>query len=181
MDFSFLVCLILITLFLARWGMEFWLQRLNQGCVLAHANAVPEAFKETIDEATYSKSIQYTLAKSRLSQLEDSYNVLILLVVLFSGVLPSAFYAYIGWLGASAWATAAVLFATGLALSLPDLPFQWYAQFRLEERFGFNTTTQKLWWLDRLKALLLGLAVGYPLLVLVLKLVEWTGQWWWLW
>ena len=68
-----------------------------------------------------------------------------------------------------------------MALSLPGLPLDWYDQFRLEERFGFNTTTQKLWWLDRLKGLLLGIALGYPLLVLVLKLVEWTGPWWWLW
>ncbi|HWI59822.1 MAG TPA: M48 family metallopeptidase, partial [Bacillota bacterium] len=61
------------------------------------------------------------------------------------------------------------------------LPLDWYAQFRLEERFGFNTTTLKLWWLDRLKGLLLALVLGYPLLVLILKLVEWTGPWWWLW
>ena len=75
----------------------------------------------------------------------------------------------------------AFLFVIGLALSLAGLPLDWYAQFRLEERFGFNTTTQKLWWLDRIKGLLLALALGYPLLVLVLKLVQWMGQWWWLW
>ena len=76
---------------------------------------------------------------------------------------------------------AAFLLVTGVALSLPGLPLDWYDQFRLEERFGFNTTTQKLWWMDRLKGLLLGIVLGYPLLVLVLKLVEWTGPWWWLW
>src|SRR5258706_262861 len=61
------------------------------------------------------------------------------------------------------------------------VPVDWYGQFRLEQRFGFNTTTQRLWWMDRLKGLLLGLALGYPLLALLLKLVEWTGPWWWLW
>ncbi len=76
---------------------------------------------------------------------------------------------------------AAFLLVTGVALSLPGLPLDWYDQFRLEERFGFNTTTQKLWWMDRLKGLLLSIALGYPLLALVLKLVEWTGEWWWLW
>src|SRR5262249_52968184 len=54
-------------------------------------------------------------------------------------------------------------------------------QFRLEEKFGFNTTTAKLWWMDRLKGLLLAIVLGYPLLVLVLKLVDWTGRGWWLW
>jgi STE24 endopeptidase len=76
---------------------------------------------------------------------------------------------------------AAFLFVVGVGLALFGLPFDWFAQFRLEERFGFNTTTPKLWWTDKLKSLLLGLVLGYPLLALVLKLVEWTGQWWWLW
>jgi STE24 endopeptidase len=66
-------------------------------------------------------------------------------------------------------------------MSLPGLPLDWYAQFRLEEKFGFNTTTQKTWWLDRVKGLALALALGYPLLVLILKIVEWTGAVWWLW
>ena len=83
--------------------------------------------------------------------------------------------------GGSAWALAAFLLLTAVALSLPGLPLDWYGQFRLEERFGFNSTTQKLWWMDRLKGLLLGIVLGYPLLVLVLKLVEWMGPWWWLW
>ncbi|MDB6112542.1 MAG: Ste24 endopeptidase, partial [Pedosphaera sp.] len=85
------------------------------------------------------------------------------------------------WLGTSAWAMAAFLFAMGLVLSLPGLPFEYYGQFRLEERFGFNTTTPKLWWTDRLKGLLLAVVIGGPLLVLILKLVEWTGPLWWLW
>jgi STE24 endopeptidase len=76
---------------------------------------------------------------------------------------------------------AVFLFAVGLALSLPALPLAWYDQFKLEERFGFNTSTQKIWWLDRLKGLLLGIVLGYPLLVLVLKFVDWTGSLWWLW
>ena len=50
--------------------------------------------------------------------------------------------------------------ATGVALSLPGLPLDWFDQFRLEARFGFNTTTQKTWWLDRLKGLLLSARAG---------------------
>ena len=71
---------------------------------------------------------------------------------------------------------AAFLFVVGVALSLTSLPLDWYDQFRLEERFGFNTTTQKLWWLDRLKGCCWRLVLGYPLLVLVLKMVDWTGR-----
>ena len=168
-------------LILAQWLAELWLTRLNRRHVLAHAAAVPEAFKEIIDEATYARSVQYTLAKSRLSQFADTYDTGVLLLILFSGVLPRAFGVTQNRLGLSAWAMSAFLFAAGFVLTLPGLPVDWFAQFRVEARFGFNTTTQKTWWLDRLKGLLLALVLGYPLLALVLKLVEWTGAAWWLW
>jgi len=172
---------LVLVLILAKWAAQVWLERLNQRHVLAHASAVPEAFKGIVGEATYAKSVQYTLAKGRLDQIETTYAAAVFLAVLFSGVLPLGYQWFTHRLGGSAWAAAAFLFVTMVALALPGLPRDWYAQFRLEERFGFNTTTQKLWWMDRLKGLLLGLVLGYPLLVLVLKLVEWTGRWWWLW
>ena len=173
--------LIALAMVLAKWLAELWLSLLNRRHVLAHADAVPEAFQGMVDQPTYAKSIEYTLAKSRFSRIEDTWNTLVLLAVLFGGVLPWAYKLFTGWLGVSAWAQAAFLFAVGAALALPGLPFDWYAQFNLEERFGFNTTTPGLWWMDRLKGLLLVLALGYPLLVLILRLVEWTGDSWWLW
>ena len=172
---------LVVALIVARWAASLWLERLNRRTVLAHADAVPEAFKGVMDDATYAKSVQYTLASARLSRVEITYDSIVLLVVLFSGVLPWGFGLFTRWLGTSAWAMAAFLCAVGVALALPSLPLDWYDQFRLEARFGFNTTTQKIWWLDRLKGLLLGLALGFPLLVLVLKLVDWMGALWWLW
>ena len=176
-----LVTLSVLGLLAAKWAVQLWLERLNQRNVLAHAGGVPAAFRDVIDGPTYARMVEYTLAKARLHQVELTYNAAVLVAVLFSGVLPWAFARLSQGLGTSAWAMAALLFVIGVALSLPGLPLDWYSQFRLEQRFGFNTTTQKLWWLDRFKGLLLALALGYPLLVLVLKLVEWTGPWWWVW
>jgi STE24 endopeptidase len=170
-----------LLLIMAKWLVQLWLNHLNQRNVLAHAASVPDAFKDSIDDATYAKSVQYTLAKDRSGRIELTFDLTILAIVLFSGLLPWAFHVFTGRLGVSAWAMAAYLFATGLLLALPDLPFQWYSQFRLEDRFGFNTTTQRLWWTDRLKGLVLAFVLGYPLLVLILKLVQWTGPLWWLW
>jgi STE24 endopeptidase len=181
MSLTHAVAAVVLLLVLARWAVQWWLERLNRRHVLAHAGAVPAAFQGVVDETAYAKSVQYTLAKGRLGQIEEAWGAVVLVAVLFSGVLPWGLREFTHWLGGSAWAMAAFLLAVGIALSLPDLPLDWYSQFRLEARFGFNTTTLKLWWADRLKGLLLGLALGYPLLVLMLKLVEWTGQWWWLW
>jgi STE24 endopeptidase len=175
------VSAIVVFLIFARWAAELWLSNLNRRHVLAHADAVPEAFRGVVDEATYKKSVAYTLAKERFGSLEETYRTIVLLVFLFSGVLPFGFHFFEHHHGLSAWSMAAFLFAVGFAMSLPGLPLDWYGQFRLEEKFGFNTTTQKTWWLDRVKGLVLALVLGYPLLVLILKIVEWTGEHWWLW
>jgi STE24 endopeptidase len=175
------VGLTVAALIFIKWAAQWWLETLNLRHVRAHAQAIPESFRGVVDEATYEKSMRYTMARGHLAQIETTYHALILLLALFSGFLPWAYDSVSRALGDSAWAMSAYLFLIGLALSLPGLPLEWFAQFRLEERFGFNTTTQRLWWLDRLKGLLLAMALGYPLLVLILKLVQWTGNWWWLW
>ena len=173
--------LIALVLILARAVAELWLSRLNQHHVRAHSNDVPRAFRELIDEPTYRRSAQYTLAKSRFGDIANVFDTALLVAVLFSGVLPWAFGRFIASFGTSIWAMAGFLFVIGICLSIAALPFAWYAQFKLEERFGFNTTTLKTWVFDRVKGFLLALLLGYPLLALVLKLIEWTGAMWWLW
>jgi STE24 endopeptidase len=176
-----LTAAIFLGLILARWAAQLFLERLNRSCVLARAKSVPEAFKGSIDEATYARSVQYTLARGSLGRWEDTWRMAVLAAILFSGVLPAAYGAFGDWCGHVAWADALFLLGTGVALSLPSLPWEWYEQFHLEDRFGFNTMSGKTWWLDRVKALGLATALGYPLLVLVLKFVDWTGAYWWLW
>jgi STE24 endopeptidase len=106
---------------------------------------------------------------------------MVLIIVLFSGLLPWAFGKFSGSFGTSILAMAGFLFLTGIALSILGLPFAWYAQFKIEDRFGFNTTTIKTWMLDRMKGFLLVVLFGYPMLLLVLKVIEWTGANWWIW
>jgi len=168
-------------LILARWLTERWLSWINQQHVRVNATVVPEAFQGVIDEATYRKSVDYTLAKARFGNLADFYDLIVLVVLLFSGVLPWAFAQGLAHWGDSIWALSAFLLSVGLVLSIASVPLDWYAQFRLEERFGFNTTTMKIWLLDRVKGGALAVLLGLPLLVLVLKVVVWTGANWWLW
>jgi len=173
--------IIALVLILARAITEVWLSRLNQRHVHAHASEVPTAFQGIIDEATYRRSVDYTLAKSRFGDIANLFDAVLLIAVLFSGVLPWAFGSFTSSFGASIWAMAGLLFVVGVALSILGLPFAWYAQFKLEGRFGFNTSTMRTWVFDRVKGFLLALLLGYPLLALVLKLIDWAGAVWWLW
>jgi STE24 endopeptidase len=181
MNPSSIVLAAAILLIAARWAAQFCLSRLNEQNVRAHANAIPDVLKGVVDDATYATSVKYTLARNRFGQVEDAFDAALLVAILCSGLLPWAFRLSTNALGTSAAAMAAFLFIVGVVLALPGLPFQWYDQFRLEQRFGFNTTTPRLWWTDRLKGLALAIILGFPLLLLVLKLVEWTGGSWWLW
>jgi STE24 endopeptidase len=173
--------IIALVLILARAIAELWLSRINQRHVRAHADEVPPSYREMIDEPTYRRSVDYTLAKNRFGDVLTVFDTALLIGILFSGVLPWALEKFTAAFGTSIWGMAGFLFATGVALSIVSLPFAWYAQFKLEDRFGFNTTTVKTWVLDRLKGLLLAVLLGFPLLALVLKLIEWTGQNWWIW
>ena len=175
------VVALVLGLIAAKLLAQLWLEHLNRKKVIANRGAVPDAFREAIELPVYQKAADYTLTKSRFEQVELIYGTGILLIVLFSGILPWSFEWFTTRVGAGVWALAAYLVAVGVLLSIPEQPFDWFRQFRLEERFGFNTTTPKTWWMDRLKGLLLSLVLGYPLLTLVLKLVEWMGSTWWLW
>ena len=173
--------IIALVFIFARATTELCLSRLNQNHVRAHSNELPPAFRGIIDDATYRRSVDYTLAKSRFADITGVFDAVVLIAVLFSGVLPWALGRFTASFGSSILALTGFLFVTGIALSMLALPFAWCAQFKLEERFGFNTTSIKTWVLDRIKGLLLAAALGYPLFALVLKLIEWTGANWWLW
>src|SRR5215469_10653862 len=159
--------IIALALIFARAIAELWLSRLNQRHVRVHANEVPPAFHGIIDKATYRRSVDYTLAKSRFGDIASVFDALVLIAVLFSGVLPWAFEKFSASFGTSIWAMAGFLFVVGIALSILGLPFAWYAQFKLEERFGFNTSTVKTWVFDRMKGFLIAALLGYPLLALL--------------
>src|SRR5437868_11044125 len=115
------VALVALILILARWAAELWLAQLNRRSVLAHSDAVPEAFREIIDEPTYKKSVDYTLAKQRFGTIEETYSTALLLIVLFSGLSPFAYHFLAHHHGTSAWTMAAFIFLVGFAMSLPCL------------------------------------------------------------
>lgn len=160
----------------AEWGLT-WLNRRH---VRARAQRVPEALVGMLEEETYRRSAQYTLAKARLAQVEAVWSGSLLVVVLFSGLLPRSWEWHRAFWGDGGWSVAWFLFAVAVGLSIANWPIEWYDQFHLEERFGFNTATPRVWWTDRLKGLLVSAALLLPLLRLLLWLVERLGQhWWW--
>lgn len=75
-------------LVVAQWVGSMGLERLNRSHTEATRGKVPETFQETVSEATHSKSIDYTLAKSRFADLSGAVEATVLLMALWSGVFP---------------------------------------------------------------------------------------------
>ncbi len=165
-----------------RLAGELALSALNRAEVRRHAEAPPPAAAAIMDLETYRKSVAYTLAKSRFGGITGIFDTGVTALVLFSGVLPWLFVRVAGWGAEQAvWSHAVFVLLAMLLLSVPSLPFEWWEQFRLEEKFGFNKSTVGLWVMDKIKGTVLMFAIGFPLLWALLSLVTWTGPSWWLW
>ncbi len=169
-------------LMILRLAGESWLAALNRREVRRHAVAPPAAVAAIMDGVTYRKAVSYTLEKSSFGILVDIFDTLVLALVVFGGVLPVIYEQFAYWGGPdSVWSDTLFILTVGMLLALPSLPFDWWAQFRLEAKFGFNQSTPRLWVTDKVKGLLLTLVIGYPLLWVLLSLVHWVGERWWLW
>ncbi len=177
--------LIIIAAAILLTGKAAWqtaLGLLNRAYVKEKSISPPETVRQVMDEGTFSKAVAYTLDKNRFELFSIWYGSIILAVLLFSGILPWFYQQFFAagdgplLLGESIF-----LIATMLMVSFTGLPLEYYSQFRLEERYGFNKSTRKLWVADKIKGLVIGLAMGVPLISLIIYLIFRLGDWWWLW
>ena len=161
--------------------VKFWLATRQVRHVARHRNQVPAAFAQTISLAAHQKAADYTIAKARFGVLELAWGAAVLLGWTLLGGLDLLNKALLAWMGSGMGQQLALLVAFSLIGGLLDLPFTLWQTFRLEQRFGFNKMTWKLWLADAVKGTLLGAVIGLPLAALVLWLMGRAGDSWWLW
>jgi len=155
--------------------------------VAARRDTRPAAFAASISEAAHAKAADYTCAKERFGMLQCLFGTALLLLWTFGGGLAALNGMLLDFFGGDTPGTAtlayqvALVFAFSLIGAILELPFEWYAHFRIEARFGFNRMTLRLWLTDLLKGALVGTVIGVPLLAMVLALMGFTGALWWLW
>jgi STE24 endopeptidase len=142
---------------------------------------VPQAFAQTISLTAHQKAADYTIAKARLGLLEMALGAAVLLGWTLLGGLSSLNEVLVQWLGQGMAQQLGLLGAFVVIGGLIDLPLSWYQTFVLEQRFGFNKMTFKLWLADLLKAGLIGALIGFPIAALILWMMAATGSLWWLW
>lgn len=162
--------------------VRFWLATRQVRHVARHRDAVPARFAERVPLAAHRRAADYTVARVRLGMLEALVGALLLLGFTLFGGLQALLDTLAAWLPDHPFVRQ-ILFVAAVALigALVDLPIEWYRQFRLEQRFGFNRMTQRLFVADALKGAAIAAALGLPLVAVVLWLMRSAGGLWWLW
>jgi STE24 endopeptidase len=178
------ISLVFCVAVLASLLVQFWLSTRQMRHVAQHREQVPAAFAATVSHDAHRKAADYTLAKGRFGLLQQALGVAVLMGWTLLGGLEAlntwVLQATLQPLGPLGYQIALVAAFTLIA-GLIDLPADWHATFRIEQRFGFNRMTPRMWWMDQLKSTLVGAVIGLPLLALVLWLMGAAGSAWWLW
>ncbi len=176
--------LLFATALLASLATKFWLATRQIRHVAAHRDQVPAAFTNTVTLDAHRRGADYTLAKGRFGLLATAFATLVLLGWTLLGGLDVLNHfllatVQVPW-GHMAYQLA-LLAAFALIGSLLDLPFELYSTFRIEQRFGFNRMTPKLFVADLLKNAAVGALIGLPLAALILWIMGAAGTLWWFW
>jgi STE24 endopeptidase len=139
---------------------ELWLSRLNY----KNRNAeIPEEVNDIYDKEAYQKWLNYTMENHRFSLIIKTVNTIVLLVLLFVGF--KAFDSVAGLVSNEITQFMIFLGLYMLVNLIVDTPFNYYLTFTIEEKYGFNKTSKKTFWLDSLKSLLLTVLIGGGIII----------------
>jgi len=181
MDASSLMTLGFAAALVAGLLVKFWLATRQIRHVATHRASVPAPFAGAVSLPAHQKAADYTIVKARFGLLELAFGAAVLLGWTLLGGLHGLNQALLAWLGGGMGQQLALLGAFMLIGGLIDLPFTLYQTFVIEERFGFNKMTWRLWVTDTLKSTAVGIVIGLPVAWLILWLMGAAGGTWWLW
>jgi STE24 endopeptidase len=162
-------------------GTKLWLASRQIRFVAAHREQVPSQFAGTIALTAHQRAADYTIERTRLTMIEILVGAVVLIGLTLLGGVQALDLAISDWLGRDYIGQIALIVAVIAITGAIDLPFDYYRQFVIEQRFGFNRMSKRIFFLDRIKGTLLGAAFGLPLLFVVLWLMKQAGDLWWLW
>jgi STE24 endopeptidase len=178
--YSLAFSVLFVTFFILTLILRFWLAGRHIRHVLGKRAAVPAEFATRIPLEAHQKAADYTVAKTKFGLVTLLFNSVVLIGFTLMGGLEWLSTTLVGFTGPGMGYQIGLLLAFAAISGLLDLPFDYYRQFVLEQRFGFNKMTLGLWLADLAKGLLLGAAIGLPLIWVVLTLMDKTGPLWWL-
>jgi len=178
MPFTF--TLTFLSLLITASIIRIWLGRRHINHVQQHRSQVPTAFNASISLDAHQKAADYTMDKTKLAMTEASTQVLLLIVLTLGGGLQIIDDSWRQILPSQEIIRGALVICSALLLSsLIELPFDYYKNFVVDAKFGFNKMTISMFFKDLVKHSLVGVALGAPILFAALWLMQSAGNYWW--
>lgn len=173
-----------VALRLLQHALERYLARLNRSYYLDAERQRKAGFVLGIAEDEMERTVAYTEDKFKFGAVATWIHLMATLTFLAAGGLgfvEQVAKALTLRIGGGPIVVGLLFFAgLGLCSAVLGLPFAYLRAFRLEEKHGFNRQTRKGFFIDRLKGLVLGVALGGLILASILWIMEKTGQRWWI-
>lgn len=169
---------IIILLFLcADFIFERFLEGLN---IRAMSPVLPEKLKGIYDEKEYKRFQSYKKENNRFDLISSTFSFIVTIIFLAAG----GFGRYNNWIVSQTdsilWQTLFFMLGLSVVSTLLEVPFGWYTTFRIEEKYGFNKSTLKIWITDTIKGIFLSLIIGGLILSAVVGFYLWAGGWFWI-
>ncbi len=173
--------LLLLAVYVMVVAFEYWMKFLNLRYLKIHGHEIPAPFEGHIDSDLLKKTSDYTVEHSRFGYFESIFDNVILVIFLFGGLL-SFYNSWIDSFNLSFMVTGIIFFLLlSLISTLLDVPFDLYSTFKIENKYGFNTTTAKIWITDFFKSLLISTILLFIVGGIGFWLIQASPSYWWIW
>ena len=168
---------IMVVFLCADFLAERILERLNRR---AMSPKLPDRLRGIYDEQEYARFLNYKKDSDRLGSWSSVLSFLAMLIFLLLGGFGWWNHVVEQWIQLPILQTLIFMFGLSIVSGVMELPFDWYATFHIEEKYGFNQTTKRTFWLDLLKNTLLSTVLGGVLLAGVVWFYHYAGELFWL-
>ncbi len=173
--YSYYFQVLFIAIIITNHVIEIYLNRRQLRTLQIHQGEVPDAFKSSLSLPDHHKAIQYATAKLKLTQIHLVWEAILLLYWFPLRGAEKLILLIPEW---GIHREVLFLVAFSAIQAVLAIPWSVYSTFVLEQRFGFNRTTPKLFIFDRLKGLVLGGLIAVPLLYGIIYLFQNVKMWW---
>ncbi|MGO9612040.1 MAG: M48 family metallopeptidase [Dissulfurispiraceae bacterium] len=171
--------LVFLLIFLLKEAFEYTVHYVNVIYIRKADHRVPPEFKGMMDASLLEKAQEYSLDKIRFALISSLFGTFMAIIFIFGGLLNL----YNSWIVSlhynffiSGWFFFMLLFCFN---KLVSLPFSTYETFIIENKYGFNTTTRRLWIADLIKSFILSIVLLSLLVLIGLWLITLSTNYWW--
>ncbi len=176
-----MVRIAILILYVVKEAFEYAVQCLNLTHMRKKGVSIPPEFEGQVDVPMLEKMRAYETDKTRFGFISSLFGNIVVIAFVFGGLLDR----YCVWIASlnlsfivSGWLFFLLL---SFAEETTSIPFSLYNVFRIENRYGFNTMTLRLWISDFIKSILISMIMFSLVTFAGLWLIQWGPRYWWLW